>query len=218
LTIVLNLLTREAIGLYNGLRSGELSFGLDVRSLGEMLPSWTINLLHLLGIPDVAALREKLTTIFMQSGEFFAGQAINLGQTTVNFIVSFVVMIYLLFFLLRDGAELSETIRNTTPLRANQREALLNRFSVAVRAIVKGSIVVALVQGLLGGFIFWVLGIGGAALWGAVMALFSLVPVMGTGLIWGPAAIYLLVTDYGCSGDTTKAQPVIRGRTRARPE
>jgi predicted PurR-regulated permease PerM len=57
-------------------------------------------------------------------------------------------MLYLLFFLLRDGRELSERIENAIPLRADQQQALLNRFAVAVRAIVKGSIVVALVQAL----------------------------------------------------------------------
>ena len=64
-------------------------FGLDFKSVGEILPAWAINLLDRLGIPDAAALREKLTAIITQSGEFFAGQAIDLGQTTVHFIASF---------------------------------------------------------------------------------------------------------------------------------
>jgi predicted PurR-regulated permease PerM len=194
LTVLVNLLVHEATGVYKSIRSGELSFGLDFKWVGEILPAWAINLLRGLGIPDAAALREKLTAIIMQSGEFLAGQAINLGQTTANFIASFFVMLYLLFFLLRDGGELSERIGNAIPLRANQRQALMNRFTVAVRAIVKGSIVVALVQGALGGLAFWLLGIRAPVLWGAVMALFSLLPVLGTGLLWGPAAIYLIVT------------------------
>jgi predicted PurR-regulated permease PerM len=195
LTLVINLFIREATGVYQDVRSGELSFGLDLKSLGEILPGWAINLLQRLGIPDAAALREKLTTIIMQSGEFFAGQAIGFGQTTVNFIASFFVMLYLLFFLLRDGPELSERIGSAIPLRAEQRQALLNRFTIAVRAILKGTIVVALVQGALGGLVFWILGFRAPVLWGAVMAIFSLLPVMGTGLVWGPAAIYLLATD-----------------------
>jgi predicted PurR-regulated permease PerM len=194
LTVVVNLLIREATDVYKSVRSGELSFGLDFKWVGEILPGWAVNLLHRLGIPDAAALREKLTAVIMQSGEFFTGQAINLGQMTVSFIVGFFVMLYLLFFLLRDGRELSERIGNAIPLGADQRQALLDRFTVTVRAIVKGSIVVALVQGALGGLAFWLLGIRAPVLWGAVMAVFSLLPVMGTGLIWGPAAIYLLVT------------------------
>jgi predicted PurR-regulated permease PerM len=194
LTIVVNLLIGEATDVYESMRSGKLSLGRDFEWIGDILPTWAINLLGRLGIPDAAALREKLTAIILQSGEFFTGQAINLGQMTVNFIVSFFVMLYLLFFFLRDGRELSERIGNAIPLRADQRQALRNRFTVAVRAIVKGSIVVALVQGALGGLMFWFLGIRAPVLWGAVMAVFSLLPVMGTGLIWGPAAIYLLAT------------------------
>ena len=194
LTAVVDLLIREATSVYDSVRSGKLSFGLDFQWVREILPAWVINLLHRLGLPNAAALQEKLTAIIMQSGEFLAGQAINLGQMTANFIASFFVMLYLLFFLLRDGRELSERIGNAMPLRADQRQALLDRFTVAVRAIVKGSVAVALVQGALGALVFWILDIRAPLLWGAVMAVFSLLPVMGTSLVWGPAAIYLLVT------------------------
>jgi len=74
------------------------------------------------------------------------------------------------------------------------KTALLVSFTTAVRAIVKGSIVVALVQGALGGLIFWLLDIRAPLVWGAVMMAFALLPVIGTGLIWGPAAMYLLAT------------------------
>ena len=78
------------------------------------------------------------------------------------------------------------------PLREDQRAALSVSFTTAVRAIMKGSIVVAIVQGTLGGAIFWLLDIRAPLVWGAVMMIFALLPVIGTGLIWGPAAIYLL--------------------------
>jgi hypothetical protein len=84
LAVVVNLLMRQATGVYNGVRWGELSFGLDFQWVGEIQPARAINLVHLVGIPDTAALRKKLTAIIMQSGEFFAEQAINLGQTIVN--------------------------------------------------------------------------------------------------------------------------------------
>ena len=103
-------------------------------------------------------------------------------------------LLYLLFFLLRDGRELSARIRNAIPLPADQKQAVFDRFTVAVQAIVKGSFVVALVQGALGGLILWFLGIRLAALWGALMAVLSLLPVFGTALVWGPIAAYLLMT------------------------
>ena len=123
-----------------------------------------------------------------------AGQAINVGQKTVSFVVSLFVMLYLLFFLLRDGRELYTSIRDAIPLRTEQLHAVATKFTLAIRSILKGTLVVALVQGVLGGLIFWVLGIHAPILWGALMAVFSLLPVLGAGLVWVPAAIYLLVS------------------------
>lgn len=80
------------------------------------------------------------------------------------------------------------------PLPSYQKQALFDRFTVAVQAIVKGTIVVALAQGALGGIIFWLLGVRAPVLWGALMAVLSLLPVLGTALVWGPVAVYLLMT------------------------
>jgi predicted PurR-regulated permease PerM len=85
-------------------------------------------------------------------------------------------------------------ITDAIPLRAEQKRALFSKFTIAIRAIVKGSIVVALVQGALGGLIFWLLGIRAPLLWAALMAVLSLLPVLGTGLVWGPVAVYFLAT------------------------
>ena len=109
-------------------------------------------------------------------------------------IISFFVMLYLLFFLLRDGEDLAHRIRDALPLRIAQQHALFRRFTMVIRATVKGSIVVAIVQGALGGLIFWLLGIEGALLWGAVMAVLSLLPAVGAGLVWLPVSLYLLAT------------------------
>ena len=103
-------------------------------------------------------------------------------------------MLYLLFFLLRDEDALSKRIRDAIPLRAELRRDLLLKFTTVIRATVKGDMLVALLQGTLGGLIFWFLGIGAPLLWGVVMAFFSLLPAIGAGLIWIPVAVYLLAT------------------------
>jgi predicted PurR-regulated permease PerM len=74
------------------------------------------------------------------------------------------------------------------------RRALMRQFVIVIRATIKGSIVVAILQGLIGGLVFGALGISGALLWGVMMGFFSLLPAVGTGLIWAPVAIYLLAT------------------------
>jgi predicted PurR-regulated permease PerM len=138
--------------------------------------------------------QERLSAGLLQVSQFLATQAINIGQMTVDFAVSLFVMVYLLFFFLRDGDALARRIRQAMPLREEHQRALLQNFTVAIRATVKGDVVVALLQGALGGLMFWLLGIRAPLLWGALMAVLSLLPPLGSGLVWGPVAIYFLVT------------------------
>jgi predicted PurR-regulated permease PerM len=103
-------------------------------------------------------------------------------------------MLYLLFFFLRDGSEIAQRLKDAIPLRTEQKRALFNKFTIVIRAMFKGTILVAILQGLLGGVIFWLLGIPAALLWGVVMAFLSLLPAVGSALIWLPVALYLLST------------------------
>jgi AI-2E family transporter len=88
-----------------------------------------------------------LPLTLLKSSQFLAGQALNLGQNTLNFVLSLFVMLYLLIFLLRDGDALVETIRAAYPLRPEQLRTLASRFIGVIRATVKGTLVVAVVQG-----------------------------------------------------------------------
>jgi len=119
---------------------------------------------------------------------------LNIGQNTFDFMVGFVVMLYLLFFLLRDGVALARRIRDAIPLAADHKRELFDKFATVIRATVKGNILVAMSQGALGGLIFAFLGIPGAVLWGVVMAVLSLLPAVGASLVWGPVAIYFFST------------------------
>jgi predicted PurR-regulated permease PerM len=95
---------------------------------------------------------------------------------------------------LRDGDEIGERVRAGVPLRPEVRDALIDHFVIVIRATMKGTVVVSILQGLVGGIIFWLLGIEAAILWGLLMALFSLFPAVGTGIVWVPVAVYLLAT------------------------
>ena len=80
------------------------------------------------------------------------------------------------------------------PLAAAHRRELVGKFTVVIRATVKGNLLVAALQGLLGGLAFWFLGVKGALLWGVVMAFLSLLPAVGAALVWVPVALYFLLT------------------------
>ncbi len=111
-------------------------------------------------------------------------------------------MLYLTFFLLRDGKVIVAAIGHVLPLSGEQFSDLCAKFVTVIQATVKGSLIVAILQGAIGGLTFWALSIPGALLWGVAMGGFSLLPAVGTGLVWVPAAIYLLATGavwQGCA-------------------
>jgi predicted PurR-regulated permease PerM len=184
----------EASGVYDRIRSGELSFGGYLHQVLDVLPGWAQGLLERLGLTNAAAVQERLAAGLTKASQFFAVQAINIGQNTLEFVVSLGVMLYLLFFLLRDGDALFARMRSALPLRADHQRALFDKFAVVVRATVKGNIVIAILQGALGGLMLWLLGVHAPLLWAVLMAFLSLLPAVGAGLVWLPVALYFLAT------------------------
>ncbi|TJZ74295.1 AI-2E family transporter [Chitiniphilus eburneus] len=187
-------LIEEGAALYKKLQSGEPDFGRYFQQGLNALPGWLWRMLGYFDLTDASAIQQKLSSWAGQGSQFLATQALNLGQNTFQFFVSFFVMLYLLFFLLRDGVLLAEKIKRAIPLGSEQKRYLLDKFTTVVRATVKGNLIVAIVQGALGGLAFWCLDIHGALLWSVAMAFLSLLPAVGAALIWGPVAIYFLLT------------------------
>jgi predicted PurR-regulated permease PerM len=198
-------LAQEAGGMYKKIQSGELDMVRLFRQAVDTLPAWVSELMNRFGIASLGALQERLSAGLLKGSEFLAGQAINIGQSTFEFVVNLFVMLYLLFFLLRDGDLLGRRVRRALPLRDKQLDELLLKFNVVIRATVKGNMLIALLQGALGGLIFWLLGISGALLWAVVMAFLSLLPAIGAGLVWIPVALYLLATGAIWQGVTLVA-------------
>jgi predicted PurR-regulated permease PerM len=194
LALIAASMAQEASGVYDRLQSGDLD---PVRLFGQVfdaLPAWAANLMRRFGLTSLAEAQEKLSAGLIRGSQFFAAQALDIGQSAVSFIVNLCVMLYLLFFLLRDEEALAHQLRDAIPLRADQKDALFRKFAIVIRATVKGDLLVALLQGALGGLIFWILGVSAPLLWAVSMAFLSLVPAIGAALVWGPVAIYFLAT------------------------
>lgn len=192
--LVTGALVQEASAVYEMFKSGEMNLARGFQHVLDALPSWAVSLLDRFGLTDLAGVQEGLSAGLGRASQFIAAQALNIGQATFELVVRMFVMLYLLFFLLRDGDELFRIIKGTVPLRPDQQRAMFSKFTTVIRATVKGTIVVAVLQGALGGLIFWFLGIRAALLWAALMALLSLLPAVGAALVWFPVALYLLVT------------------------
>jgi len=200
---------QEAYSVYESIKSGELNVSRYFDEVRAALPGWASGLLDHLGLSDLGAMQERLFANIARGSQFFATQAINIGGSAADFIVNLFVMLYLLFFFLRDGDELLRHIKDSFPLHVDQQRALFSKFTTVIRATVKGSVVVAFVQGSLGGVMFWLIGIRPALLWAALMTVLALLPVIGTGLVWVPVAIYLLATGEIWQGIALSAYRVL---------
>jgi len=180
---------------YVKFQTGELEISAYLERMQSILPSWLTSYLEGLGLTDIRGVREKLAGWLSQAAQFIAARALVIGENAFAFILNSFIMLYLLFFLLRDGGALARRVRDAIPLQQDLQVMLVGKFAEVIRATVRGSVMVALLQGALGGLVFWFLGIQAALLWGVVMALLSLVPAVGAGLVWAPAAIYLIATQ-----------------------
>jgi len=109
----------------------------------------------------------------------------------VNLLFMAFAMLYSMFFLLMDGDRLLEKILYYLPLRDQDERRMLDRFTSVTRATLKGTAVIGIIQGGLAGLAFWVVGIPSAVFWGTIMAVLSIIPGIGTALVWGPAVIIL---------------------------
>jgi predicted PurR-regulated permease PerM len=147
-----------------------------------------------MGVQNLDAVVQKITFLLKEGTQFLTLQIVSIGQSALHLAISFFVMLYLLFFLLRDGDRLFATLKRSIPLQEAQQDALFEKFVTVVRATVKGDLLVALLQGSLGGLVFWALDIRAPLVWGVLMAVVSLLPAFGAALIWLPVALYLLVS------------------------
>ncbi len=192
--LVASALAREAALLYAQLESGALKPALYFRGVFDALPTWITSLLDRFGLIDFDSLQTQLSAALAQGSKFFATQALSIGQVTFEFTVKLFITVYLAFFLIRDGEDIARSLKNAIPLSAIPKQALTEKFSTVVRATIKGGLLIAAIQGALGGIAFWFLGVKGALLWAVLMAFLSLLPAIGAALVWLPVAIYFLLT------------------------
>lgn len=194
IALLVQSLIDEGTTAYARIQSGELDVAAWFRSLYAALPDWLVQLLNRYGLTNLETIQARLSGFLARGAQIIAAQALNIGQNTFQFVIALFVMLYLLFFLLRDGDLLSRKIREAIPLQSERQRSLAGRFTTVIRATIKGNLVVALVQGALGWLIFVILGVGAPVLLGVSIAILSLLPAVGAPAVWLPVAIYLFAT------------------------
>ncbi len=195
LAIIASSLVVEINTIYIKLQTNSAQFLTVFADLLQHLPDWLRNYLSEHQLNNAAQIQQKLSTFALKGGQYMAGSVFLIGKGTFTFTVGFGVMLYLLFFLLKDGSYLVHLILEALPLSTYMKHHLFMKFAAVSRATVKGTVVVALVQGILGGLAFWLVDIDGSLLWGALMAFLSLIPAVGSAIIWMPAAVFFFATS-----------------------
>lgn len=187
--VLVTSLVAEGLGVYQKIQDGDIKPGEYIDQVNKSFPAIQAFLAQF----DISfsEIRDRVVSLFLGGSQLLAKQALGVGQNTFQFFLGLALMVYLAFFLLRDGNKLVDLLIRALPLGDARERLLFSKFAEVTRATVKGNLLIAIIQGALGGIIFWMLGIGGALLWGVVMAIFSLLPAVGAALVWVPAAIYL---------------------------
>jgi predicted PurR-regulated permease PerM len=183
-------MSREVVMLQEKVQSGEIDVRAPFRVVRDVAPR-VAGYLERLGV-DLDGLQSRLSNTAVAVSRFLASQALAIGQNVVRVVALFFLMLYILFFFLRDGPQLVRALVRAVPLGGRREGRLIAQFAEVSRATLKGTLAVGLVQGALGGLLFWAVGIPAPVFWGAVMTVFAVLPAVGVGLVWAPAAVILL--------------------------
>lgn len=185
-------LAQQGLSLYQRIAAGEINADALVQFVERFLPALTRGLTRY-GI-EVEQLRNSLQSAAGSVTQYIAGQALAVGQNALVLTVLFGLMLYLLFFFFRDGERIIEALIRAIPMGDERERRLFRKIAEVSRATVKGTIVVAAVQGAIGGVLFSLVGIQAAVFWGVAMGVLSLLPAVGAALVWVPAAVFLFAT------------------------
>lgn len=144
-------------------------------------------------LPETEALLAQARSALTSTGPMLMGVVSAATRGALNFFLQLFVLLYALFFFLVDGRTTLRKILYYMPLDPAEEAQLLERFVSVTRATLKGSLLIGVIQGGLAGLAFWVAGVPGSAFWGTVMIVLSIIPAVGSALVWIPAVIFLFV-------------------------
>ena len=196
LAVVASVVLAQAIDMYSALKNTE-DIQLKAQKVIELLKGNPY--LQKLELDEVA-LTEKFYQIAGGISKYIVSYLTELTQNTLLLIVNFIVMLYCLFFFVRDGETLLRSSLYIFELKDEIGNRIYERFTSTARATLKGTLIIGLIQGTMGGVLFWAVGIQSAFVWGVIMILAAMIPGIGCAIIWAPAAVILLATGHIVEG------------------
>jgi len=187
-------LSREAYGLYLAARDALISQQLTNLLQGSRLLELANTVLANFNVEITGEeLNQYVSEIARFVGLFLYNQARAIASNMLAFVINFFLMLLVIFYMLIDAPRLISFIMDLSPLPNNQDEILLNKFKEMAGAILIGNGLGGLIQGVIGGVVFSIFGLASPFLWGVIMGLLAFLPIIGIGLVFIPAAIYLFL-------------------------
>ncbi len=185
------LVANEAVSLYINLTQTDAANALQPLTVIHQLIAPISNL----GI-NTTGMEDKLVVFAQKVSAQIGSYAFSIGKATFNTIVGIFIMLYILFFTLKDGEKIGKHIMHALPLGDEKERLLFSTFTSMVRAMFKGTFIIAAVQGSIGGLLFAIVGIPSALLWAVVMTIFAIIPAVGPAIVWIPAALFLFLSGH----------------------
>ncbi len=193
LGIVGTLVFNESVQLYATLNPDAKHMD---RNLQHLINSISDNSIARLFHINKAFLIEKSTEVAQGITNYIFVHLTELTQNTLGLLVKFAIMLYTLFFFVRDGDRFLRMAMKILPLGMGREKFLYERFIVTARSTLKVTLIIGGIQGALGGIVFLVTDVEGALIWGLLMILMAIVPLVGCSIIWAPAGILMLLTGH----------------------
>ncbi|MFA5182337.1 MAG: AI-2E family transporter [Syntrophales bacterium] len=195
--VIGSLLLSESLELYNTLDVNSASIEQKIQDISKQITTNPyMNRLHI----DMAFLTENIAEGAKNFANFIIYNLRDLTQNTIIFAVNFSIMLYTLFFFIRDGDRFVRMIMKLMPLEQEREALILERFSATARATLKVTLIIGGIQGILGGSVFFLTGVKGALTWGTLMVFTSIVPAVGCSLVWAPAGIVMVMLGHFWEG------------------
>ncbi|HBB18548.1 MAG: hypothetical protein A3J94_12945 [Syntrophus sp. RIFOXYC2_FULL_54_9] len=183
----------ESVQIYETLKPGTRNIDQNFQRIISVIADNPLaDSLHI----DKGFLSEKAAEIVRSIANYIFVNLKELTQNTLGLLVMMAIMFYTLFFFIRDGDKFFQSAIRNFPLGMGRERLLYERFVLTVRATLRVTLIIGGIQGVLGGILFLITDIEGALIWGLLMILMAVVPVVGCSIIWAPAGILMLINGY----------------------
>jgi predicted PurR-regulated permease PerM len=197
LITLVSIVARQALEfsslLSQGLQSGTLGHWLNTKM--DLFKSYLVHL-NLPLPPEQIKFEGLVKTILSNASKFIYNNAINFLSGFTGFILDLALVLFVTFFLFLEGDDFIDEVKKLSPLSDADNEMIVSEMEATIKATLWSTVVVAFIQGSLGGIGFFLFGVPQAAFWGTVMVPASVIPVVGAAIIWLPAVIYLFLVGY----------------------